>query len=194
MTGRRHALFVLAGLATAPLAFSTLRSYLAPSAPALLTPHKEPRRIGAITFKGEDDKPLSLADFSAPALLLNVWATWCPPCREEMPSLDRLAARVDRNPGLRIIAVSVDRVSFAQLRAFYTSYNITHLQLYRGDETEMLDALRIPGLPTTLLLDASRRETGRLVGPTDWDSPAIRSQLRSIVPASRLSGEPAVRL
>jgi thiol-disulfide isomerase/thioredoxin len=192
MTGRRSALLVLAGLAAAPLAFSKLRHYLSPSAPALLTRHKEPRDIGAIGFRDEDDKPLGLADFRAP-FLLNIWATWCPPCREEMPSLDRLAARLDSDPGLGIIALSVDRVSFAQLRAFYTSYNITHLKLYRGEEAGVLDALRVPGLPTTLLLDASRRETARLVGPTDWDSPAIRGQLGSIVPALRLSGEPAVR-
>jgi len=193
MTGRRNDLLLLGGLATAPLVFSKLRSHLSPSAPALLTLHKEPRDIGAVSFRDESDKTLALADFGAPVLLVNIWATWCPPCREEMPSLDRLAARVDRHPGLGIIALSVDRVSFAQLRAFYTSYNITHLNIYRGEEADVLNALRVPGLPTTLLLDASRRETARLVGPTDWDSAAIRGQLGSVVSGLPFSEEPAAR-
>ena len=177
MNGRRRTILFLAGLAAAPFVIEKLRSNLLPAAPALLTLHKEPTSTGALDFVDETGATRQLSNFPQRFLLVNIWATWCPPCRTEMPSLDRLKGVAGESSSFDVLAVSVDRVSMAQLRAFYNSYDITHLKLFRGDETALLAALRVPGLPTTILFDAQRQELGRLVGPTEWDSTAVREQL-----------------
>jgi hypothetical protein len=98
-----------------------------------------------------------------------------------MPALDRLKAKLGPGAEPEIIALSVDPVSFDQLRAFYAVNSVTSLALYKGDETEVLRSLGIVGLPTTLLLDSHQREIGRLVGPTAWDDPEMIAQLASLV-------------
>lgn len=177
MNGRRRALLVLAGLVAAPFVIEKLKSNLLPTAPALLTIHREPRTIGVFDFIDEAGATRQLSNFLQRFLLVNIWATWCPPCRTEMPSLDRLKGVTGESSSFDVLAVSVDRVSMAQLRAFYNSYDITHLKLFHAYETALLAALRVPGLPTTILFDAQRQELGRLVGPTEWDSTAVREQL-----------------
>ena len=83
-----------------------------------------------------------------------------------------------------MIALSVDRIGFPQLQAFYDVVGIKFLGLYRGDEFEVLTALGIAGLPTTLLLDPNGKEIARLVGPTAWDEPKIVEQILGLVNAN----------
>jgi thiol-disulfide isomerase/thioredoxin len=135
------------------------------------------RPVAGFAFEDGDGRALTLEAFRGRPVLVNIWATWCPPCREELPSLDRLQA-MERETGIEVVAISVDRVSPEQLRAFLSVNNVARLALYRGDSDAVLRALRVPGLPTTVLLDASGQEVARLLGPTAWDAPEVVAALK----------------
>ena len=98
-----------------------------------------------------------------------------------MPALDRLQAQLGPNPEPEIVAISVDPVSFEQLQAFYSVNGISHLAIYKGIEADVLQTLRIGGLPTTLLIDHDGKEVARLIGPTVWDAPEVMNQLSTLV-------------
>ena len=183
MASRRAGLIVLAAVVLAPLAIQKIQATLGPmiTGVPLIAMNKTPIRIREFEFKAEDGVSRSLADYRGQFVLVNVWATWCPPCRKEMPALDRLKKALAANPDINVIAISVDRAPIAQVRAFYTQYEIKYLPLLQGDEDEVMSALRVGGLPTTLLLNRGGLEIGRLVGPTEWDRSAMIEQLTVLV-------------
>lgn len=145
-----------------------------------------PRAMPPMRFHDGGGRAHSLADFKGKLVLLNVWATWCGPCREEMPSLDRLQAQLG-GEGFAVVAVSIDRDradrSAAQLvRDFYADFDIHRLGVYvdagAGAEPQVDIGLNAPGIPITLLVDAEGREIGRKLGAAAWDSPEMIQMLR----------------
>lgn len=174
---------VLFGIALFPVVILQMRETLAPflSEAPLLRVHKAPIPLQTFNFIDSNGRQRSLSDFEGQHVLVNVWATWCPPCRKEMPALDRLQAKLGATPEPKIIAISVDAISFDQLRAYYSVHEIRNLALYNGNENDVLAALGIGGLPTTLLIDHDGNEMARLVGPTIWNAPEIVRQLSSLI-------------
>ncbi|TEA79258.1 TlpA family protein disulfide reductase [Allopusillimonas ginsengisoli] len=132
-----------------------------------------PRDLPAITFQDEAGKEMSLTAFRGKVVLLNIWATWCPPCREEMPSLDRLN---DKRGGenFEVVALSIDRDT-ALVKPFYEEFGIQALRGYFDPSAQIPNALRAPGVPTTLLIDQEGREIGRAMGPAAWDSAQVEA-------------------
>lgn len=141
--------------------------------------HDAPRTLPEITFQDDTGMELSLADFSGQYLLLNLWATWCVPCREEMPTLDGLQATLGGDQ-FEVVALSVDRAGMAVVRKFYREIGIRHLGLYIDTSMKSSFALAV-GLPTTLLIDKQGKEIGRLVGPAHWDSPEMIRTIEAFV-------------
>jgi len=111
---------------------------------------------------------------------VNVWATWCVPCREEMPTLDALQAELGGDD-FEVVALSIDRAGSQIVRRFYDEIGVTNLNMYVDQTMLSMTALRTVGLPTTILIDAQGRELGRLVGPAEWDDPEMVSFLRSFI-------------
>jgi thiol-disulfide isomerase/thioredoxin len=130
-----------------------------------------------LAFVGGDGKALTLADFKGRVVLLNLWATWCGPCVEEMPALDRLQARLG-GPDFTVVALSVDRQGRSLVEPFLAKLGITNLAMYLDTGSAAMRALKIRGLPTTLLLDRDGREVGRLEGAAAWDSQAAEALIR----------------
>lgn len=122
----------------------------------------------------------TLKEFCGRTVLLNVWATWCGPCREEMPAFNRLQARLGGS-GFHVLALSIDRAGMGAVRQFYEDIGIRHLDLYRIEEMKGMLAFGIIGLPTTILIDPRGLEVARRMGPADWDSPAAVSQFWDII-------------
>jgi len=185
MTSRRRTFLVLAALVLAPLAIQQLHrsiQILATDAPTL-SMLKDSRAPKSFAFVDQSGGQLTLAKFRGQNILLNVWATWCPPCRDELPSLDRLEAILGTDTNIRVIALSVDNVSLEQLQAFYKAHAIKNLKIFRGDQGPVMDALSVRGLPTTLLLNSDGLEIARLVGPTKWDDPDVVSSVLQAVGA-----------
>jgi len=137
-----------------------------------MTLHDAPRELPELRFTDGSGKPLSLADFRGKLVLLNLWATWCGPCREEMPTLGRLQAELG-GPDFEVVALSIDRAGIAVVDAFYAEIGVKNLARYIDDSGKVAQQLNALGLPTTLLLDREGREIARHVGPAEWDRPAM---------------------
>ena len=140
--------------------------------------HETPRPLPEITFEDGDGQALTLASFKGTTVLLNIWATWCVPCREEMPTLDALQAELG-GPDFEVVPLSVDRAGPGVVRKFYTEIGIRNLGLYIDASMQASFDLAAVGLPTTLLIDPEGQELGRLVGPAEWDAPEMVAFLKT---------------
>jgi thiol-disulfide isomerase/thioredoxin len=141
---------------------------------AVLRMHASPRELPEIAFVDGTGRPVTLADFRGRTVLLNVWATWCPPCREEMPSLDRLQKTLG-GPAFEVVALSIDAGGAPVVKRFYDEIGIRSLAIYVDPGMHAAGQLAALGVPTTLLIDREGRELGRHAGPARWDDPdAVR--------------------
>jgi thiol-disulfide isomerase/thioredoxin len=143
-------------------------------------PYKEPRPVPATRFQDASGRQLTLADFKGRVVLLNIWATWCSPCRKEMPTLDRLQAALG-GPSFEVVALSIDRDGVGVVRSFYDEIHVQSLAVYIDPSTEVMQTLSIIGVPTTMLIDASGREVWRRLGPETWDAPDMVAILRETI-------------
>lgn len=139
--------------------------------------HDPPKPLPDIRFHDADGHTRGLADFHGKAVLLNVWATWCGPCRKEIPTLDRLQAALG-GADFEVVALSIDRQGLDVVRKFYGEIGVEHLAIYIDSSGRAARELGAAGLPTTLLIDRAGREVGRLVGPAEWDSPDMMAFIR----------------
>jgi thiol-disulfide isomerase/thioredoxin len=142
----------------------------------------KPQALPAITFTDPQGGAKSLADWRGKVVLLNVWATWCAPCREEMPTLDKLEALLG-GKDFEVVAVNIDRGQDDKPKTFLAEAGATHLRLYRDPPGKLFSTVKAVGMPTTLLIDREGREIGRLVGPADWDSPEALALLKAAIAA-----------
>ena len=134
--------------------------------------------VAEVQFLGAGPRSHTLADFRGKVVLLNIWATWCAPCREEMPALDRLQQALG-GPDFEVVALSIDSGGMDAVRRFYDEIGIRALAPYVDPSMRAGAALRIVGVPTTLLLDREGGERWRKTGPEAWDAPEIVAALRS---------------
>lgn len=136
-----------------------------------------------IAFRTPDGRPTTLAAFKGKALLVNLWATWCVPCRGEMPALDALE-RSQGGPDFEVVAVNVDTTRLDHPAEFMKQNGIAQLALYADPSADVLQALKrqggLLGLPTTLLIDRNGCELGRMAGPAAWASPDGQAVIRAL--------------
>ena len=154
---------------------------------AAFTPVKTARPALDLAFQGPDGQPRKLSEMKGRAVLLNLWATWCVPCREEMPALDRLQAQAGGRD-FEVVALNIDTARLERRQAFLTEIGVKSLSFYADPTADVFQVLKragkVVGLPTTILIDADGCELGTLAGAAAWDSPdALR-----LVAAVRGSG------
>lgn len=137
-----------------------------------------PQLVPDLRFQDAHGKERTLSDFRGKVILLNLWATWCAPCRKEMPALDRLQQKLG-GPDFQVLALSLDNGGPTVVRQFYDQIGIRALGIYVDSSMEATGKLRVLGVPTTLLLDRAGRERWRKTGPAEWDSPEIVEALRA---------------
>lgn len=129
-----------------------------------------PEPVPAFPFFDVQQQTKTIEAFKGKVVLLNLWATWCTPCREEMPSLDRLQKEMGSDK-FEVVAVSVDKNGFDKAREFLKGINVQSLAYYADPTSRAALQVKAIGMPATLLVDAQGREIGRLMGPAEWDSP-----------------------
>jgi thiol-disulfide isomerase/thioredoxin len=151
-----------------------------PAAAFNFVPSEEPKPAPEVSFQDAAGNPVALRDFRGQVVVLNLWATWCGPCRHEMPSLDRLQAGLG-GEDLEVVALSIDRGELAQIETFYDEVGIQHLKIYRDPKAAVSRALGAFGLPTTVVFDRQGREVGRLLGPAEWDSAEAIAMLEALI-------------
>lgn len=133
----------------------------------------EPKRLPELTFTDADGKPRTLADFQGKTVLLNLWATWCVPCRKEMPALDALQAKLG-GADFQVVAINIDTRNLEKPRTWLQEVGITKLGYFADPSAKVFQELKAIGkafgMPTTLLVDAKGCELGALAGPAEWSS------------------------
>ena len=144
------------------------------------TMHSKPQPMPALVFQDGEGRMIELKNFRGKIVVLNLWATWCAPCRKEMPTLDRLQAQLG-GINFEVVALSVDFSGAQVVRNFYRDFGIKHLRLYIDPSSRVLDQVKVLGLPATLLIDRNGRELGRLVGAAEWDSPEMLRLFRGLI-------------
>ena len=150
------------------------------AAPQGFALHDTPQSVANVRYEKEDGTGGDIQDFRGKVILVNVWATWCVPCREEMPTLDALQAELGGDT-FEVVALSIDRAGQPAVRRFYDEIGVSNLNMYVDETMQSATALRTVGLPTTILIDGQGRELGRLVGPAEWDDPEMVSFLREFI-------------
>jgi thiol-disulfide isomerase/thioredoxin len=161
----------------APSALAKALTGLAKGEVAAFTIHDAPAELPAVAFKDQGGKAHTLADWKGKLVLLNLWATWCAPCRHEMPSLDTLKAELAGND-FDVVALATDRGGIDKPKKFWDETGIKSLELYL-DAGDAQHGLGIIGMPTTLLIGRDGREIGRLIGPAEWASADARALIES---------------
>ena len=175
-------------LATALLLLVLTTAVSQAATPGRLGVHATPRSVPEVSFENGAGDTLTLADFRGRVVALNLWETWCPPCRKEMPTLDRLQMELG-GEHFEVIALSIDRAGPGVVRDFYAEEGIENLKLYIDMSMRAMPRLGVSGIPTTLVLDARGREVARLVGEADWATPAMLEYFRGLMAAQTRGGE-----
>lgn len=151
-----------------------------PANPLDLSVLDQPRPVPEIRFADEGGRDLTLADFRGKVVLLNIWATWCIPCRKEMPALDRLQGRLGGKE-FQVVALSIDRGGVAPVKPFYQELGLKNLAIYVDPSGNGSRALAVPGVPTTLLIDREGREIARKMGAAEWDGPEMAGLIERVI-------------
>jgi thiol-disulfide isomerase/thioredoxin len=132
-----------------------------------------PFRVPPLGFKDAEGHDRTLADWRGRTVLLNLWATWCVPCRREMPALDALQARLG-GPKFQVVAVNIDTRDPEKPLAFLKQIGVTHLTYFADESAQVFEDLKTAGkafgMPTTLIVDPKGCEIGDMAGPAEWSS------------------------
>src|SRR5487761_1250567 len=154
---------------------------LATAGPAPLgafVPASPPWPAPQVSFTDAAGKTLSLADFAGRLVLVNFWATWCAPCRKEMPSLERLQTRLGDK--IAILAISEDSSGQKAVAPFVARFGITALRTYLDPTSAVGRAFAVDGLPTSFLIDRHGQVVGQVVGEAQWDGPKMLSVIEPL--------------
>ena len=139
-----------------------------------------PAVLPALRFTAADGSARSLADYAGRGVVLNFWATWCVPCVSEMPALDALSrALADRR--IVVLPVSLDHAGADAVKPFYAGHGIASLPVLLDIHAGAMAALRLDGIPTTLVIDRGGREVARVQGPVRWDAPEAAAAIGRLV-------------
>jgi thiol-disulfide isomerase/thioredoxin len=155
---------------------------------AALTMAATPLRLPDLAFSDADGKPRKLSDWRGRTVLVNLWATWCVPCRKEMPALDRLQTRLG-GPDFEVVAVNIDTRDPEKPRNFLKEADLTRLSYFSDPKAKVFQDLkaigRALGMPTSVLVDAKGCEIATIAGPADWASDdAIKLITAAMKPAA----------
>ena len=140
----------------------------------------EPVALPEVPFEAEDGTEMTLAAYEGRIVVLNFWATWCAPCRHEMPTLSALQAGMG-GEDLAVVTIATGRNPAPAMRDFFAEIGVDNLPLHRDPQQALARNLGVLGLPVTLILDREGREIGRLQGDADWNSESAQAILAALI-------------
>lgn len=148
--------------------------------------HETPVETSAATFFTVDEQPLTLAEFEGGYVLLNFWATWCAPCRKEMPMLAEVQSEL-QSDRFQVVTVATGRNSVTGMRKFFEDIGVTNLPLHRDPKQTLARDMAVLGLPITVLLNPQGKEIARLRGDAIWNSDNAKAILNAAIGADSAS-------
>ncbi|KAA0968583.1 TlpA family protein disulfide reductase [Aureimonas fodinaquatilis] len=138
----------------------------------------------ALAFQSAEGEPMTLGDLRGKTLLVNIWATWCAPCRAEMPVLDQLEAE-EGSDRFAVVPINIDLGKTDKPAEFYREYDLTHMPLYRDETLELFNTLKSNGIafgmPVTFLVDEEGCARAAMNGPAEWASPDAKSLINAFM-------------
>ena len=140
--------------------------------------HDAPVAIPDVVLLDAEDGEHRLADYRGKWVVLNFWATWCAPCRREMPSLERLQTAM---PDLAVVPVATGRNAVEGIRRFFEEAGVTALPILRDPTSELARGMGVMGLPVTVILNREGQEVARLIGDAEWDSASAQAVLAALM-------------
>jgi thiol-disulfide isomerase/thioredoxin len=140
--------------------------------------HKDLKVYDNVIFLDKNDKKINIKEFNGNLLLLNFWATWCAPCKEEMPSLDRL--QVNQNlSNLKIFAINISQESKKKVDSFFEDLKIKNFDPYFDAPTTLAKTFSLRGVPTSILIDKDGKEFARIMGSIDFNDQIFINWLKT---------------
>ena len=140
--------------------------------------HKDLKVYDNVIFLDKNDKKINIKEFNGSLLLLNFWATWCEPCKEEMPSLDRL--QINENlSNLKIFAINISQESKKKVDSFFEDLNIKNFDPYFDAPTTLAKTFNLRGVPTSILIDKNGKEFARIMGSIDFNDQIFINWLKT---------------
>ncbi len=170
---------LLAVLLALPGGFSIAPAVGAEAPLGQFIPASPPRPSPQVSFSDPTGKAVSLEDFAGKLVLVNLWATWCAPCREEMPSLARLQTRLGDK--ITILAISEDMGGGKAVEPFIAKLGLKEVKTYLDPKNAVGQAFKVDGLPTSFLIDRQGRVLGRVEGGAEWDSPKMLAVIEPLL-------------
>ena len=134
--------------------------------------HKEKKKINHLYFFNSKSKKVSLNDFNSKLVIINFWATWCAPCKEEMPHLNRLKSK-DEFKDVEIIPINIADEELKKSIKFFEDLNINNLKIFYGSSIELAKEFKLRGIPTTIFIDKEGFEFARVIGFIDFENKAF---------------------
>ena len=138
----------------------------------------EPVAVPEAVLLDAEDGEHALADYKGKWVVLNFWATWCAPCRREMPSLERLQAAM---PELAVVPVATGRNAVEGIRRFFEEAGVKTLPILRDPQSQLAHSMGVMGLPVTVILNPEGQEVARLIGEAEWDSDSAKAVLGALM-------------
>ena len=145
-----------------------------------LAVHAEPIAGSDVPFMGEDGTEMTLKAYNGQHVVLNFWATWCAPCRKEMPMLAALQDELGGDD-LQVVTIATGRNPRPAMEAFFDEIGVDNLPLHTDARQELARSLGVLGLPVTLILDPDGQEIARLQGDADWSSDSAKAILNALI-------------
>ena len=130
--------------------------------------HKELKAYDNVIFLDKNEQKININEFNGNLILLNFWATWCEPCKEEMPSLDRLQSNQNLN-NLKVFAINISQENVKKVDSFFRDLNIKNFEPYFDAPTTLAKTFALRGIPTSILIDKDGKEFARIIGSIDFD-------------------------
>ncbi len=142
--------------------------------------HSAPKEVSQKSFITEDGGEATLGDYKGKVVLLNFWATWCAPCRHEMPMLSALQAELGGDD-FEVVTLATGRNMVPAMQKFFNEIDVTNLPLHRDPKQAVAREMAVFGLPATIIMDREGREIARLQGDADWSSDNARAILLAVI-------------
>ena len=144
-----------------------------------LVVHKNPKTYSNVIFLDNADKEINIQNLDSKLIILNFWATWCAPCKEEMPSLDRLQAN-KKLKNLKIYPINIGRERPDKVNSFFAELGIDNLEPYFDNPSTLAKTFSLRGVPTTILLNSKGKEFARIIGSIDFDNENFINWLKNL--------------
>ena len=141
--------------------------------------HKAPKTYDNVIFLDKKDQKININEYRGNLLILNFWATWCEPCKEEMPSLNRLQAN-QKLKNLKIYPINIGKENLNKVKSFFTELDINNLEPYFDNPSTLAKTFSLRGLPTTILLNSKGEEFARIIGSINFDDENFINWLKNL--------------